>query len=230
MCRRSGRLLCWCGLCAALPCQVTVAFVGSIGVLAAVVLLAFRSSWGRAFTTTDDIVEMMASLIPFLAAFVIGDSLGASSLAGILRGAGVAGLAWLGCLLALGWGGNALLLSACLVQLLQQIKWVRLPYRRFAIGTQALCTGLQSSTLPLSMHSAFRWESVSEPSPSPLRTARCVGPTSQVSSAVLRTLLTRQSRLRPLAAHTVLPQGSRSAARSGGCTDSTRAWSRPCGP
>ena len=68
--------------------KVTVAFVGGIGLVLALTLVAFRSSWGRLFTDEDDIVDMVASLLPFLAMFVIGDSLGASSLANLLRSAG----------------------------------------------------------------------------------------------------------------------------------------------
>jgi MATE family multidrug resistance protein len=72
--------------------QVLVALVGGIACVVAVSLVSLRSVWGRLFTDDKDIVKMLAELLPFLAAFVIGDALGASSLAYILRGAGASRL------------------------------------------------------------------------------------------------------------------------------------------
>lgn len=51
-------------------------------------MLAFRQSWGRMFTSEKDILDMITSLLPYVSLYVVGDAFGASGLASILRGAG----------------------------------------------------------------------------------------------------------------------------------------------
>ncbi len=59
-----------------------------LALVEALAVVALRGSWGRLFSSDPLIVDMVAKVLPLVAAFILADSLACSSLAAILRAAG----------------------------------------------------------------------------------------------------------------------------------------------